>query len=288
MSSSYTLDYLKQSRKEAAATPLQNKSLQGGVSVLLGTGGNIAILARRSSVLLVDAGWKTAETQITQALSQVSTSPPSYLINTHWHYDHTDGNAWLNAKGAAITAHRSALPRLAEPQYNDLLGAVFPASTAGALPTNLFDEELQMRVNDITVAMKHYSPAHTDGDIRVHFEELDILHVGDTWSNGLYPYIDAASGGHIDGMIQATTENLQCASAGTTIIPGHGAIGNREDLQRSLDMLTDVRARVAALKQQGLTLAEIVAARPTAPHERWFTGSFVPVELFLHCVYIGV
>ena len=288
MSSSYTLDYLEQCRKEAAAVPLQSKSLHGGASVLLGTGGNIAILTQHSSVLLVDAGWKTVETQIVNALSQVSSLPPSHLINTHWHYDHTDGNAWLNAKGAEITAHRNTLSRLAEPQYNDLLGAVFPASPAVGLPTHLFDEELKIRVDDVTIAMQHYGPAHTDGDIRVHFEELDILHVGDTWSNGLYPYIDSASGGHIDGMIQATVANLQHASAATTIIPGHGPVGNKEELQRSLDMLTDARALVKELKRQGHTLAEVITSRPMASYAKWFSGSFVPVELFLHCIYAAV
>jgi len=187
-----------------------------------------------------------------------------------------------------ITAHPNTRKRLATTQYNDVLGAAFPASPANALPTDLFEAEYHARIGDMNVAMKLYQPAHTDGDISVHFEELDILHVGDTWSNGLYPFIDASSGGHIGGMIQATEANLQLASATTVIIPGHGPVGDREQLRRSLDMLRGVRETVTTQKQQGLTLTEVIEAKPAAPYEPYFSSSFVPVELFVSCVYHGV
>ncbi len=288
MITSHTLQYVTQSRVAAARSSMKSQALRSGLSVLFGTGGNIAVLAKPTSLLLVDAGWSTERTQIVQALSQVSSLPPSHLINTHWHFDHTDGNEWVQAKGAIVTAHRNTLKRLATTQYNDALNAVFPASCAGALPTDVFETEKHIRMGDVNLVMRAYPPAHTDGDISVHFEELDILHVGDTWSNGLYPFIDSASGGHIDGMIHATEANLCLASAGTVIIPGHGAVGDREQLQRSLDMLTDVRETVAKKKRRGLTLAEVIESNPAAPYESHFSNSFVPVELFLSCVYVGV
>ena len=139
-----------------------------------------------------------------------------------------------------------------------MLGAVFPCSQTGALPAELFEAEKHIRIRDLTVAMKHYPPAHTDGDISVHFEELDILHVGDTWSNGLYPYIDASSSGHINGMIEATEANLHLASPTTLIIPGHVPVGGSEHLQRSLDMLVGVREAVATHRKHGLNLNEVI------------------------------
>ncbi len=284
----YTLRYLTQCREAAATSHIKSETIHGGLSVLFGTGGNIAVLSQPRSLLLVDAGWSTEEAQILQALSQLSSLPPSNLINTHWHYDHTDGNAWVQARGATITAHSNTRKRLATTQYNDVLGAAFPATPASALPTDLFEAEHRVRIGDVNVAMKLYQPAHTDGDISVHFEELDILHVGDTWSNGLYPFIDDSSGGHIDGMIQATETNLRLASATTVIIPGHGAVGNREQMRRSLDMLRGVREKVTTQKQQGLTLAEVIEAKPIAPYEPYFSGASVPVELFVTCVYRGV
>jgi glyoxylase-like metal-dependent hydrolase (beta-lactamase superfamily II) len=288
MVTSHTLQYVTQSREAAARSSMKSQTLHGGLSVLFGTGGNIGVFAQATSLLLVDAGWSPEQTQIVQALSQVSSLPPSHLINTHWHFDHTDGNEWVQAKGAIITAHLNTLKRLATTQYNDALGALFPASRASALPTDLFETEKHTRMGDVNLRMRAYPLAHTDGDISVHFEELDILHVGDTWSNGLYPFIDAASGGHIDGMIHATEANLRLASAGTVIIPGHGSVGDREQLQRSLDMLTGVRETVATRKRQGLTLAEVIQSNPAAPYESHFSNSFVPVEVFLGCVYVGV
>jgi glyoxylase-like metal-dependent hydrolase (beta-lactamase superfamily II) len=288
LSSSHSLEYLTQSRATAARSSIKIEPIHGGLFVLFGTGGNIAVLSRGESLLLVDAGWSTEEAEISEALSQLSKREPSHLINTHWHYDHTDGNAWVQARGATITAHRNTRMRLAEAQYNDVLDAVLPASPANGLPTELFEGEHRLKVEEVNVAMKPYQPAHTDGDIRVHFEEFDILHVGDTWSNGFYPFIDASSGGHIDGMIQATEANLRLASESTVIIPGHGPVGNREQLRRSLCMLQGVREVIATWKQQGRTLAEVIEAQPTSPYAPHFSGSFVPVELFVGCVYRGV
>ena len=286
--SSHSTRYLTQCRADAKNAPMTSKTIRGGLTVLFGTGGNIAVLSRPDALLLVDAGWSTEEPQISRALAGISSLAPSTLINTHWHYDHTDGNAWLHARGAVITAHRNTLARLSVTQLNDVLGASFPASPTGALPTAVFDTESRMSVRDVNIAMTHYHPAHTDSDISVHFEELDVLHTGDTWSNGLYPFIDVSTGGHIHGMILATQTNLRRVSATTVIIPGHGPVGKREQLQRSLDMLTELREKVAALKRQGLPFDEVVAGRLATPYEANFSGSFVPFELFLSCIYSGV
>ncbi len=288
LSSTHSTPYLTQCRADAKLSPMTSETLRGGLTVLFGMGGNIAVFSRPDALLLVDAGWSTEEQQISRMLAGISSLAPSTLINTHWHYDHTDGNAWIHARGALITAHRNTLKRLSVTQLNDVLGAIFPASPAVALPTDIFDIGARMSVGEVGIVLTHYPPAHTDGDISVHFEELDILHTGDTWSNGLYPFIDASTGGHIDGMIQATQTNLRRVSAATVIIPGRGPVGNREQLERSLDMLTELREKVATLKQRGLTFAEVVAGKPETPYEKHFSGSFVPFNLFLSCIYSGV
>ncbi len=166
--------------------------------------------------------------------------------------------------------------------------ATFQPSPTTALPTDTFETKSRKQIGDVHVAMQYYRPAHTDGDISVHFEEPDILHVGDAWFNGYYPFIDYSSGGSIDGMIRATQLNLKHVSINTIIIPGHGKIGGKDELQRSLDMLAGVREKVAAAKRQGKTLSEITALKPTAAYDTNFSAAAMTAEEFVSLVYAGV
>ena len=147
--------------------------------------------------------------------------------------------------------------------------------------------ERTLHLSGATVVLRHYGPAHTDSDLSVYFAEADVLHVGDTWWNGVYPFIDRSTGGSIDGMIRATESNLARVTARTVIIPGHGPVGGRAQLIEFRDMLVAIRTKVAALKQQGKSLAEVMAAKPTSAYDaRW--GSLVPARLFTRTVYAGV
>ena len=283
-----TGDRLTQMRAAGATAKITTQSLRGNVSVLMGSGGNIAVLPGKDGKLLVDSGFATSRPQLTEALASISADPLKTLIDTHWHFDHTDGNEWIHGAGATIVAHENTRQRLSTPQHMPVFGVTVPASPAGALPTELFSSAKTLHANGATVAMNHYDPAHTDTDISVYFTEADVYHTGDTWFNGLYPFIDYSTGGNIDGMIKAVNTTLSRTTAKTIIIPGHGPVGDKAQLQQFHDMLVAVREKVAALKKQGRTADEVAAAKPTAEYDSSFKSVFGGPEFFVGLVYQGV
>jgi glyoxylase-like metal-dependent hydrolase (beta-lactamase superfamily II) len=277
-----------EARKTAATAKITTQKLRGNVSVLIGSGGNIAVLPGPQGKLLVDTGISTSRPQITEALTAISADPIEHLVNTHWHYDHTDGNPWIHSVGATIIAHEKTRFRLNTPQTIALFNATFPPLPGDALPTLIFTDEHLLTTNGETIHLQHYDPAHTDTDISVHFTDADVLHTGDTWFSGAYPFIDYSTGGHIDGMIRATKRNLATGTTSTIVIPGHGPVGNKTQLSDSLDMLTAIRDKVATLKQQGKSTDEAVAAKPTAQFDAKFGKGFVTPDMFTRLVYQGV
>ena len=274
-------------RAAAADATISVQKLRGRINVLIGSGGNIAVLPGPDGKLLVDAGIPASRPRISEALAGISSDPITRLVNTHWHFDHTDGNEWLHSAGAVIIAHEKTRKHLAATTRVDDWDFTFPPSPAGALPTDVFQDRKTLHINRSTIELQYYPPAHTDSDISVHFTDADVLHVGDTWWNGVYPFIDYSTGGSIDGMIRATKDNLARASANTVLIPGHGPVGNKSGMAEFYDMLTAIRAKVAVLKKQGRSLSEALAAKPTAVYDaKW--GSLVPPDLFTKLVYDGV
>jgi glyoxylase-like metal-dependent hydrolase (beta-lactamase superfamily II) len=250
----------------------------------MGVGGNIAVLPGKDGKLLIDSGYATARPQLTEALAAISPDPITHLINTHWHFDHTDGNEWVHSAGATIIAHENCRTRLSTPQEIAAFKAKFPPSPAGAIPTLVFAKDDALKFNGATLTLRHYDPAHTDTDISIYFTEANVFHVGDTWFNGFYPFIDYSTGGSINGTIQATERNLATASADTIIIPGHGPIGNKTQLTEFRDMLVGARDNVAKLKKEGKSLDETIAAKPTAAYdEKWGKPA-----AFIGYVYQGV
>ena len=275
-------------REAAAKAKITTQKLRGNVSVLLGSGGNIAVLTAKEGKLLVDAGISTSRPQITEALAAINADPIRILVNTHWHWDHTDGNEWVHSVGATIVAHESTRYRMVSPQRIEFFNATFPAAPVGALPTVLFNPSRTINGETDTVELSHYDPAHTDTDISVHFLDADILHTGDTWFNGGYPFIDYSTGGNIDGMITATKRNLAAGTNSTIVIPGHGPVGNKQQLSDTLDMLSAMRDKVADLKKQGKPAGEVIATKPTAQFDDKFAKGFVTPEMFTRLVYQGV
>jgi glyoxylase-like metal-dependent hydrolase (beta-lactamase superfamily II) len=210
------------------------------------------------------------------------------LINTHWHIDHTDGNAWLHGAGAAITAHENTKKHLAISTRVDGWSYTFPAAPKEALPTTTFADAQRLRHNNTALSLNYYGPAHTDSDISVLFEEADVIHVGDTWWNGFYPFIDYSTGGSIDGMIQATKRNLSVVTDQTIVIPGHGPVGNRSGLSEYYDMLVAIRGKVSELKKQGKSLEETIAAKPTGAFDAKWGQFLMTPAIFATLVYSGV
>jgi len=275
-------------RNAAATAKITVTKLRGNVSVLEGSGGNIAVLTGRDGKLLVDAGIPGTRARITEALANLSDDPVKYLINTHWHFDHTDGNEWLHSIGAEITAHENTKKHLATTTRVEDWNFTFPPAPAGALPTKILTADETLHLNDSTLAVKYYGTAHTDSDISVEFTDADILHVADTFWNGYYPFIDYSTGGSIDGMIRATEANVARAGDKTVVIPGHGPIGNKSQLVEFRDMLVAIREKVAGLKKQGKSPDEVVATKPTADYDAKWGGFVVNGDFFTRLVYAGV
>ena len=275
-------------RRTAASDTVTVQKLRGNVSVLLGAGGNIAVLTGRDGKVLIDAGFAGARPKITSALASIGTDPIKHLINTHWHFDHTDGNEWLHSVGAAILAHTNTRKHLSTTTRVEGWNFTFPPAPAGAIPTEVFDDERTLKLNGTTIALKHYAPAHTDSDISVHFTDADILHVADTFWNGYYPFIDYSTGGSIDGMIRATEANLAKVTDTMIVIPGHGAVADKSQLAFYRDLLVSTREKVAALKKQGKSLDEIVAAKLTATTDAQWGNGFRSPKDFIGDVFHGV
>ena len=276
-------------KDSAAVSPIVTHKLRNNVSVLEGSGGNIAVLTGPDGKVLVDAGIGVSRPQITKALADIGADPITHLINTHWHFDHADGNTWLNSVGARIVAHENTRKHLSEVQRVEDWDYNFLPLPSSGIPSEVFATEHSMKLNGLSIGMKYYGHAHTDSDISVTFGEADILHVADTFWNGIYPFIDYSTGGSIDGMIAASDANLAATTDKTIIIPGHGQpVSNRAELREFRDMLVAIRDNVAALKKQGRSREETVAAKPTAAFDAKWGNFVIDPGFFTRLVYEGV
>lgn len=276
-------------KDSAAAAPIVTHKLRNNISVLEGSGGNVAVVTGPDGKVLVDAGIGVSRPQMTKALADLSADPVTHLINTHWHFDHADGNTWLHELGAKIIAQEntqkylSQVQRVADWDYN------FLPLPQGGVPDDVFATTRSLKLNGASIMLKYYGPAHTDGDISVTFAEADIVHLGDTFWNGIYPFIDYSTGGSIDGMIAASDANLAATTDKTIIISGHGKpVSSRAELKDFRDMLVAIRENVAKLKQQGRSRDETVAARPTAAFDARWGNFLIDPAFFTRLVYAGV
>src|SRR6266446_2354773 len=275
-------------RRSGETATVTVQALRRNVSALIGSGGNIAVLPGGDGKFIIDSGYLGTRSKIADALSSLSPDPIKHLVNTHWHFDHTDGNEWMHSAGATITAHENTRKHLSTSTRVEDWNFTFPPSPAGAVPTEVFNADKPLHLNGATIALKYYGPAHTDGDISAYFTEADVFHTGDTWWNGHFPFIDYSTGGNIDGMIKAAEANLTMVTDKTIVVPGRGPVGGKTEMIEYRDILASIRDRVAALKGEGKSLNEVVAAKPTAAYDaKWGTG-FVNGEFFTKLVYKGV
>jgi glyoxylase-like metal-dependent hydrolase (beta-lactamase superfamily II) len=282
-----TKDIVVMALEHAATAKIKIQPLRGNVSALIGSGGNIAVLTGSDGKVIIDAGYSTSRPQIAAALTQISADPIKHLINTHWHFDHTNGNDWMHSEGAAILAHENTRKHLSTTTRVEAWNHTFPPSPPGAIPAEVIDQEKTLHLNGTTIALAYYGPSHTDGDIWGYFVEPDVFHCGDTWWNGLYPFIDYSTGGNIKGMIKAAETNLAKVTEKTIIIPGHGKIGGKAELTEYRDMLVTIYDRVAALKKAGKSLEETIAAKPTAAYDSKWATKFTTGDVFTKYVYTG-
>jgi glyoxylase-like metal-dependent hydrolase (beta-lactamase superfamily II) len=270
-----------------AEGPIVTQPVRGNVNVLMGSGANIVVLSGHHGKFLVDAGISVSEAKVKAALNEIDPTPVKYVVNTHWHWDHTDGNEWLHDSGATIVAHQNTLRHLSEATPVDDWNWTMPPVPVGARPTILVSYSTTFISGD-TIHVDHYGPGHTDGDVSVYFEKADVLALGDTFWNGNYPFIDNQDGGNINDAIKWADKAIECTTEKTIVVPGHGPIGTRSQLIEFRNMLATVRDNVAALKRRGKSLDEAVAAKPTADYDSKWGGFVINGDLFTKLVYAGL
>jgi cyclase len=272
-------------RAAGATTPIKTAKLTDTIFLLQGVGGNMVAQIGPDGKLLIDSSVATASRAIVQTLGKLNGSPLKLLLNTHWHFDHTDGNAALHDAGAFIIAQENTRLRLSTPQKMKLFNLDFPASPTGGLPQLTFVDSEKLYFDNDELDMVHAPNAHTDSDIFVHFVSGNVIHTGDLWFNGFYPLIDDSTGGTVNGMIQGVDQVLALADDKTKIVPGHGPLGDKRALQKYRDMLSTVANRIEKLKIAGQTLDQVIAAKPTADLDgAWGSGRMTP-DLFVTVVY---
>ena len=263
---------------------IQTIEVAPGLYMLVGRGGNIGVSVGEDGVFLVDDQYAPLTEKILAAIRELSDRPVRFVINTHWHGDHTGGNENLGQAGAIIVAHDNVRKRLSMAQVLEVFDAAYPARPKVALPVITFAEALTFHLNGYEMHAFHVENAHTDGDAIIVFRDANVVHMGDTYFNGRYPFIDVEHGGTIDGMIAAANLVLDMVDDDTKIIPGHGPLSNKVKLTAYRDMLVGVRERVLAEIESGKTLDAAVAANPTAEFDAEWGGRFPP-DLFTRLVY---
>lgn len=260
-------------------SPMVTAKLTDSLALLNGPGGNMAVLAGPEGALLIDTGIHSTAPGVAKAAEAFAGKPVTMVVNTNWHFDHTGGNELFGRRGARLIAHENARARMSHPQVHEVFNYTFPASPAAALPTVTFPESLTLYFGEEVVHLHHVQPAHTDSDILVHFTKANVLHAGDTFFNGFYPLIDYSTLGWIGGMVAAEDRALELCDARTRIIAGHGALGTVDDLKTAREMLATVQGRIEKLLDAGKSVAEVVAAAPTADLDaKWGNGPFTAAQ----------
>jgi glyoxylase-like metal-dependent hydrolase (beta-lactamase superfamily II) len=265
--------------------------------MLSGPGGSVVVLNGPDGKFVVDTFVAPAWPRLKKALDGLGNAPVKYVIDTHWHFDHTDNNAHLHAAGATVLAHENTKKRMTEPHdlpvlYRGPNGALVdvhvPPSPVEALPQQTFRASYKLQANGETLALQNFASAHTDGDIYVHFERANVIQMGDLFFNGIYPYIDPGTGGTITGTIAAVEKILSLAGSETKIVPGHGPLGNKADLTKFRNMLVTSRDRVQKLKSAGKSAQEAIAEKPFADLDPVWGKGVVNGDQWVQIVYLSL
>jgi cyclase len=264
---------------------IKTTDLGDNVYMLEGQGGNITIAVAKDGIIMVDGEFAPLHDKIKAAIAVVSSEPIKYLINTHFHGDHTGGNEPFARDGVTIVSEINVRNRLAAGTTNGLTGVKTPPATPAALPSKTYTGHFQIRLRGRVADLKHIENAHTDGDTYVWFKTANVLSTGDTFTQGRYPNIDFANGGNIKGMIAAADAYLKLANAKTRIVPGHGPLADKAALSEYRTMLVTARDRMAKLVKDGKTEDEVVAAKPFADLDAKWAPTELASKNFIRVVY---
>ena len=274
------VSFAQEQAVEYIATPLSST-----VTMIKGKGGNIAVSSGKDGVFIIDDQLKPLTDQLLASIAKVSEQPIRFVINTHYHGDHVGGNETLGAAGSVIIAHDNIRKRMTSEQFSNFMNSTTPAWPKDSLPVVTFNDQVTLHLNGEAVTVTHVPRGHTDGDSIVHFPDSNVLHMGDIFFNGLYPYIDLDGGGSIQGMIAAVELGIGMANAETRIIPGHGPLSDLNGMREYHAFLIKARDNVQALIDQGMSLEQAIEAKPTAEWDETLGKVWITPEQLVTFIY---
>jgi glyoxylase-like metal-dependent hydrolase (beta-lactamase superfamily II) len=275
-------------QRDFSKVEVQVTRIADGVAMLTGAGGNLGVSYGEDGAFVIDDQYAPLTEKIRAAVATLTPRPIRFVVNTHWHGDHTGGNENLGQAGVVIVAHENVRRRMSAEQFLEAFNEKVPPAPPKALPIVTFTDAVTFHLNGEELHSFHVAPAHTDGDSIIHFRKADVIHTGDLFFNGMYPFIDVSTGGSLSGMIAAADRLLGLAGEKTRIIPGHGPLADRAALQAYRDMLAAVRDAVAPLVKKGLTLEQVVAAKPTQALDAKWGGGFMKPDTFAKIAYTSL
>ena len=272
-------------QKDFSKVQIKTEKLSDTTYMMTGDGGNLGLSIGPDAVFVIDDQFAPLTPKIQAAIAALTKQPVKFVLNTHWHFDHTGGNENMGKAGALIVAHENVRKRMSVEGLIKFFGMKTPASPKAALPVVTFTRDVTFHINGDEVFAYHVANAHTDGDAIVYFKNSDVIHMGDTFFNRLYPFIDTSSGGKVDGMLAAVDQVLAVANDRTKIIPGHGPLGNKADLNAYRDMLATVSGRIKVLIKSGKSLDDVQAAKPTAEFDAVWGKGFLSPQQWVEMLY---
>ena len=271
--------------KDFDKVQIKTVKLSENVYMLLGSGGNIGVYAGDDGVFLVDDQFAPLTKKIKAAIGKISDKKIRFVINTHWHFDHVGGNENLGEMGSVIIAHENVRKRMSTDQFIEFFQKKIPASPKVALPIITFTKDLVFHLNGENIHVFHVNNAHTDGDAIVYFRNSNVIHTGDIYFAGRYPFIDTSAHGSVNGVIDAAQYVLSIINDDTKVIPGHGPLSNKAELRAYVDMLISVRAKISKQISDGKAIEEIQRTKPTqAFDKKWGHGMLTP-DQFVQILY---
>ena len=272
--------------EQLRTTPITTQEIAPDFHVLFGVGGNIIVSIGPNGVLIVDDQFPQMVPKYKAKIAELGGGAVNFAINTHWHFDHADGNQVLGAEGTWLVAHENSRQMLTKNNVINLVSAKRdqPAYAETALPVLTYDDTMRFYFNGERVDLLHFGPAHTTGDTAVVFRGHRVVHMGDVYNNAGYPFIDADNGGSLSGVIEFSSRVLAEIDSTYTVVPGHGPVADAQALRDYVDMLTTIRDRMSALIASGATLEQVVASRPTS---EWDARKGDPAN-FLNRAYLSL
>lgn len=272
-------------QQDFSKVEIKTEKLADTVYMMTGAGGNLGLSVGEDAVFVIDDQFAPLTPKIQAAIAAITKEPVKFVLNTHWHFDHVGGNENLGKAGALIFAHENVRKRMSVESFIEFFGMKTKPEPKVALPVITFTRDLSFHINGDEVRAFHVARAHTDGDTIIHFAKNDVIHMGDTFFNKLYPFIDTSSGGTVDGVLAAADRVLKLAGDKTKIIPGHGPLATKADLKTYRDMLAKVSANIRGQIKAGKKSEEVVASKPTAEFDAVWAKGFLPPEKFVGMLY---